>query len=364
VLPEILLALCLAQYSPPSGGGGGGGAVITTNAIPKGQGTSTLLSSGVSIDSSNNLSTPGSLTVGQGSGLAGGEDWVAGTVQAVTSNSFGLGVGPTMASAHSVMLIGAPSSNISSWTYQVVPDCSTDGGHAITFTQSTDTWNCTAVTGGGGSTSPGGSAGQWQANVASSFGGMAGTSVIPQTGWTVNNCGGLCSYNDFGQNEQDFSIWDSGSLNYRFVSRTLPGATYTVIMTLDVTGSAEESNAWAGTMFLYDGTKIETFEVAGLSGSVSYTLRIATDVSVTGSPTVIAGPTNNLISHLVTLKIVNDGTHRTFSYWNAGAYTQFFQENTATFLTETSVGFGGISLTSNSQNMVSTRLKYYFASTP
>ncbi len=51
------------NYQVLSGGGGGGAVPITSNAIPKGTGTS-IAASGCSIDSSNNLSCPGKIASG------------------------------------------------------------------------------------------------------------------------------------------------------------------------------------------------------------------------------------------------------------------------------------------------------------
>ncbi len=59
--------------------GGTGLATVTSNAITKGNGASAMVVSGCLIDSSNNLSCPGTLTSGTGSGFAGTIDVTQGT---------------------------------------------------------------------------------------------------------------------------------------------------------------------------------------------------------------------------------------------------------------------------------------------
>lgn len=109
--------------------------------------------------------TPGTLTSGNGSGKAGAFDMAVGTVQAVPSNSFGWGAGTAMATSvrlqspdavptdNSVMLFGAPSSNISTWTYLHM---GTGVPTALAINADTSGGFCTvgggACTGGGGGT--------------------------------------------------------------------------------------------------------------------------------------------------------------------------------------------------------------------
>lgn len=137
------------------------GSVIsgaTTNAIVTAASATTIetKANAPTIDSSGNVSMGGTLLSGSASGIAGAADFAAGTVAAVPANSFGIGVGATMTAsvrlespnavpaAHSLMVIGAPSSNKAAWAYKVLPDCPTGG---LGFTQSTDAFGCNA---GGG----------------------------------------------------------------------------------------------------------------------------------------------------------------------------------------------------------------------
>jgi hypothetical protein len=63
-----------AQY------GGTGLATVTSNALIKGNGTSAMVVTGCTIDSSNNLTCPGTITSGSGSGVAGVLDLTQGTL--------------------------------------------------------------------------------------------------------------------------------------------------------------------------------------------------------------------------------------------------------------------------------------------
>lgn len=118
------------------------------------------------MDTSQNIVCAGTGTFGSGSGLAGAADFINGAIVAIGANTFGIGVGPTMTTsqrlqspnavtvAHSVMILGAPTSNISSWTYKAIPDCQDTTGNHLNFTQSTDIFSC-GTTGG----TPSGTAG-------------------------------------------------------------------------------------------------------------------------------------------------------------------------------------------------------------
>ena len=65
--------------------------------------------------------------------------------------------------------------------------------------------------------------------------------------------------------------------------------------------------------------------------------------SVTSASTAPAGPTSNVIANPVTLRIAQDVTNRTYYYFAAGAWVQFYQESAGDFLTETDIGPGGVS---------------------
>jgi hypothetical protein len=203
---------------------------------------------------------------------------------------------------------------------------------------------------------------------------------LPQTGWSIMNCGSLCVYNDFSGMYQDFFIGSSTTGNYRMAYRALPAATYTIVATIEMSvvepsqsAALPPASTFVGGFFITDGTKLEDLQLVQFNNATgaSCSLKLATDTTASaGTENTLAGPTGYLVGCLATFKIVNDGTHRTFYYWSntgsGGAYTQFYQENTGTFLTETGFGFGGLAFEGSSVTYTSesTRLMYLTATTP
>ena len=216
------------------------------------------------------------------------------------------------------------------------------------------------ASGGGGS--PGGSATQWQYN-NSTFAGLVGTSAIPQTGWSIINCGSQCAYSDFSSAFQSLMIFDNGTTNWRLVTRSLPASnSYTAIATINCLGVIPQNSQTCG-LYISDGTKLEGVEVLSANGAgLEYQLRVQKMNTTSSDAGTLAGPTGKIISNPATLKIVGDATHRTFFYWSNGAYVQFFQEPIATFLTETTVGFGGLSNAGN--NWINPQLLYWSLTNP
>lgn len=175
------------------GSGGTGLATVTSNAIPKGNGTSALTVSGCLIDSSNNLSCPGTITSGSGSGVAGVIDLTQGTLPgSFPSNTWSIysptsiatsfqWVGPSAAASGYVKgtnssgtvtlsqvstipfadggtgLTSAADDTVmvssgSAWVAKAVPDCTDSGGNHLNYTASTNTFSC-GTSGSGASTS-------------------------------------------------------------------------------------------------------------------------------------------------------------------------------------------------------------------
>lgn len=175
----------------------------------------------------------------------------------------------------------------------------------------------------------------WQAG----GGGSGGT--VPTSGWSGVN--GIV-YNDFPTPQTlGFFVIDSGSLNWRFVSQSLStGIPYTWIVTVRFF-DPNNSNSQTMGIYLSDGTKLIGFEMLNQGSSVNR-LRVERMNSVTSDNTTVAGPTANLTPFfLVSFKVTNDGTNRTFFYYSAGAWVQFYQEASGSFLTETVIGVGGLS---------------------
>jgi collagen type VII alpha len=204
----------------------------------------------------------------------------------------------------------------------------------LTFSGTT-TGSCLISSGGVGATGPVGPTG--------ASGGGSGFTV-PYTGWTINN-GAVLSNFAAANAGVGVMIPFTNTTSFSFVSRPV-----TIPYTLTATATCNLFTASSMTcgFFLTDGTKFESFELlsqAITSGAFQLQVRQGATFNSTGA--AVAGPTVNLASGtLWTVKIVNDGTNRTFFYYSNGAFVQFFQEATAAFLTETGVGFGGLSFAS------------------
>lgn len=178
------------------------------------------------------------------------------------------------------------------------------------------------------------------------------------TGWTLRNSIVLNEYlaTGLGNRVIGAHIADSGSVNWRFAMIALPGSTYTVIATLVSIFQGYNSSTWG--LYVGDGTKYVGIEVldqaAGSGGTGQLRVQRLTDVNTPS--TTIAGPTANLIPSTATFKITQDVTNRTFYYYSNGAFTQFFQEAAGSFLTETEVGFGGLSVAGSTAVTVEVQL--------
>lgn len=210
---------------------------------------------------------------------------------------------------------------------------------------SAGTNGATGSTGPAGSSgSPGGATGATGAIGATGPGGSGGT--VPTSGWTAVN--GIF-YNDFLTPEiLSFFQPTSGGLAWGFVQQSLPGIPYDFSCSIRFTQNNTLNNS-AGDIGVYitDGTKLIGLEVLELANSTP-ALRVERMNSVSSDAGTVAGPTGNIMALSVfSLRITNDSTNRTFYYWNAGSWVQFYQEATGSFLTETAVGVGGLTESSN-----------------
>lgn len=180
-------------------------ATNTWTVIASGAGCSVTGTQGqiLVVDMAGTGCEPSQVTIDNTMGVAGGIQMPQGTAPTVESNVFGF-VAPTtmttsqllrsanaVAVAHSVMVIDAPSSNISNFTYKAIPNCVDTGGNHLNFTQATDAFSCGTSGGGGctvvgnsgdylipGATSPLGFRQYGNANVASPSGGAANTTLL------------------------------------------------------------------------------------------------------------------------------------------------------------------------------------------
>ena len=156
--------IAYAQYYGGGTGGGGSGTVtvvgsgsLTKTALVTGGGsTLTQTPSATStLDSSGNISLPGSATTCAGGTCQGALQLSQGSTPfVVASNVFGWAAPATMTTsvilqspnaapaAHSVIILPAPTSNVAAFAYKAIPDCTDTGGNHINFTQSTDAFSC------------------------------------------------------------------------------------------------------------------------------------------------------------------------------------------------------------------------------
>ena len=148
-------------WATPAGSGdvvGPASAADTAVALYNGTTGKSIKNSGVTVDGSNNISTPGGVSTGVGGTDAGRIDMTAQTnIIAVPANSFGFGVPTVMntsvrlqspnavPAANQVMVFGAPTANISTWAWTnvsalAVAFSSLTGTAAVVQTGQTNTY--------------------------------------------------------------------------------------------------------------------------------------------------------------------------------------------------------------------------------
>lgn len=192
----------------------------------------------------------------------------------------------------------------------------------------------------------------------------APTTSVPFSGWSIQNQGNAHgNFNDFLPNEIVMSAGNYATLQWSGLTRSLPGATYTLICTIEVRGQLSGNVATLiGAVCLSDGTNYEQIEIAlGTTGAnVSINIRTLSGLSTGGS--ILTSSSGTLGQGLtLTVKVVNDGTHRTFFYWLAGAWAQLYQEASGTFLTETQAGITGLTDLSTGGYSLDVAVRYWSA---
>lgn len=206
---------------------------------------------------------------------------------------------------------------------------------------------------------PQGAVGPAGATGATGPSGAAGGGSVPTAGWTAQNS---ALVNDSYSDSLSVGIVDGG--NWKLATQTLPSAPYTIIAKIHCIPVNETTNSQLCGLYLFDGTKAEGFDLIFQTTVLnSIGVRTIASLGSSASTVVSTGPTQGLVNSQVTLKIVDDTTHRTFSYWAQGAYHQFFQENSGTFLTPTAAGPGGISAVNNS-SILTAILTQWVVTTP
>lgn len=217
-----------------------------------------------------------------------------------------------------------------------------------------------------GSTAPGGANTQLQYNNSGAFGGVGSYTIpnistsaapvasLPTSGWNIRNSAVL---DDFSTGATWVHVIDTGVANLRTVTRALT-VPYTLYAQIECRAALPRINSQVCGVYLTDGTKFQGIELL---------LQQATDVQLIGetytaqtggSVATVFGPTINIVGHTVSVRIINNGTNRTFSYFGNGAWHQVLSQASGTFLTETEAGFGGNSVISAS-NSVDVKLTYW-----
>lgn len=158
--------------------------------------------------------------------------------------------------------------------------------------------------------------------------------------WTPVNGAILEDYSSPPMITPTVTLQSTGGPNWRFATQPLPGSTYRVIARLNCAMNAVQVARTCG-LFLYDGTKLEAFELLWTGQNQEPGMRVVTGTSVTSNATTLTGPTYNLVGTGVTLQVIENNTTRTFYYWKNGGFNQFYQEPAGTFLHPSQGGFGG-----------------------
>lgn len=172
-----------------------GAGSLTSTACVTGGGSQTIQtpSATCTIDSSGNISTPGTMITGAGGSVGGAVDLGAGTAPSIGSNVFGWGAPTTMTTsvrlvspnavpaANNVMLFGAPSSNAATWAWTGI---SGTGSFCMTT-------SCTMVTPALGTPASGVLTNATGLPVSTGISGL-GTGVATALGTAVSGTGAIC----------------------------------------------------------------------------------------------------------------------------------------------------------------------------
>jgi hypothetical protein len=163
-IPPYSGQVVVCQETSGGGTSGGGGLTIGTTTITGGTSNEILLSGstlgqGTCTIVSGALTCPSDIISGSGSGVAGLNGVGQGTLPSIPANSFGIVAGTSITTsefwqppnavtvAHSIPVFAAPSGNVSTFAYSVIPDCH-GATNALIYTQSSDTFGCNTISAG------------------------------------------------------------------------------------------------------------------------------------------------------------------------------------------------------------------------
>jgi len=211
---------------------------------------------------------------------------------------------------------------------------------AINFQNGTNT---TAV----GSDNPG-----VATNITFNATGGGSSSTVPLTGWTLLNASAaFLTFNNYpGTGTGPLSIGGDGqsTVQWGLAYQAIPGATYTVIATLNCIMADITANSQVCGLYLTDGTKLYGIEVVSQAMPTGYVqLETRQVANVTSGGSVGNGPQHAIVSSNPTLKVVDNGTNRVWSYYSNGSFITFLSEASGSYLTPTGVGPGFLSVDTN-----------------
>jgi hypothetical protein len=351
--------------SATCGGGGGGGAGLTVY-------------SGLAGISLSNATTY--FPIGGGS-LASLTEANVNTFQGAAGTVSGFGVdisaalGTTVVTNNAVVLTWRKNAANQAVTCTITNPATTcsDTTHSFTFAAG-DALDIQAVFTGTITATP-----VWVMNAGISSGSVASpgtitpnpaasapTAAVPFTGWTLQNVSNARnSFNDFMPNELVMSSGNFGAIQWGAATRSI-APPYTLIATIETRGQINGglSGTAGGGPFnagicLSDGTKYETIELALANASANPALTVATLANLASNASAVAGPTQFIAGPTLTVKITNDSTNRTFFYWASGAWVQFLQETSGTFLTESTAGIISLNASPTGGYAIDVAIKYW-----
>jgi hypothetical protein len=302
-----------------TGSGAGANNCSTSGAVAYYASTGAVVScvTGVAIDSSGNLVSTSGFKSGSSSGNSGYTQW-----NGATSGGAGIGA---------AAIAGSP-------ILYLMPATAGTAGQVL---QDTGVATCPALPSGAPSichqmawAPPVGSV------IPSSATGASQTATLPTTGWTIFN-GAV--FNDFALNFLQIGAPAPASgADLRGITRPI-SVPYTLYTALDCTQAIGTKNSLLCGVYLSDGTKFEGLTMDVENDTVTaQDIRLETWANATSFSAVLDGPTADTATSTWAAKITNDSTHRTFYYWSNGAWVQYYQENSGTFLTETAAGIGAL----------------------
>lgn len=365
-------------------------SIATGNVVGPGSSTATaiakytdasgrlLSNTGVTVDGSNNVSAPGSVSSGVGSGVSG--------KLSMTGSTSGVASNLTVDNSNTATTIKLPNDGTAG-LYMATSTVAAPSSGCAQFngvgTELASTGAACGAGGGGGATS-------------GSFAGLPGTCSVgtlyyftnswwisalctavntwnywgqyglgapagPAAGWTTVNPGTEFTLSDDSAGDLYYKITATSALNWRIATKNTPATPYMI----DVFWRSQQTSNNTGTIaydtgiYFYDGTKLMGLESlnAGASGPAAQLtfLRVekmtnvntdsGTAASVIPNSPITADQSTYLGSEFggICGRLKNDGTTLSFYYsLDCHNFSLIYSEAVGTFITPTKYGIGGV----------------------